>query len=251
MMTVLIWLLPVNLLVATVLFFCPPALYISWHRKDIVLRSLVYSLTITVISILTDYLAERDQSWVSSTMFDLRVIGVVPIEALVWMFTFTYLIVAYYQYFFDRGPHKVIGRRMPYVFFAALAVLVWCCLTPVMDLHFTIEYYYIKGGLLCIFLPLLLFGLYFRQYLPIFLRITLYFFVLGLVNIILGLEKGHWSYPGQHFVGWVELGAYRFPIEELVFWIILFSPFLISQFELFNNDNLRFKPRSQRPSHKD
>jgi hypothetical protein len=68
-----------------------------------------------------------------------------------------------------------------------------------------------------------------------------YFIPLGLINVLVSLSLGHWSYPGHHFVGWVTVGSYRFPLEELIFWIILFPPFLISQFELLNND--RFDPR--------
>ena len=93
--------LPINLLFSAILFFGLPAGYISWQRKDLISRTLIYSFTIAVISILTNYLAEKDQSWVSTTIFNTRVAGIVPIEALVWMFAFTYLIVAYYLYFFD------------------------------------------------------------------------------------------------------------------------------------------------------
>lgn len=232
---------PLNLLAATFIYFGPPALYISWRRKDIVLRSFIYAMTISVISIFTDYLAERDLSWVSTSMFDFRLAGSVPLEALVWMFLFTYLIVVYYLYFYDRTPHKLIGRRMSYVFFAAFAVLVWLCLTTALDLHFTIEYYYIKFGVLFLFLPLLAFVITFPQYLLIFIKITPYFFIIGLVNLLVSLDQGHWSYPGTHFVGWVELGSYRFPVEELIFWIILYPSFLISQFEFFNNDRFKFK----------
>ena len=117
--------LPINLLFSTILFFGLPSAYISWQRKDLVLRTLIYSFTIAVISIFTDYLAEQDQSWVSTSMFNTKVAGIVPIEALVWMFAFTYLIIAYYLYFFDTRKHKPIGKRLFLVFGAAIAVLVW------------------------------------------------------------------------------------------------------------------------------
>lgn len=230
--------LPLNLFESTLLFFSPAALYISWRRPDIIKRSLVYALTITVISIMTDYLAERDQSWVSSSIFHVRLAGSVPIEALVWLFLLTYLIIAYYQYFYDHLSHKLIGKRMPYVFLGALAVIAWLGLTAVVDVHFTIEYYYIKFGLAFILLPLLAFTFYFPRYLSIFLKTAPYFIILGLLNILVSLHKGYWSYPGQHFIGWVQLGNYRFPLEELVFWIILYHAFTICQFEFFDNDHL-------------
>jgi hypothetical protein len=230
--------LPINLLVSTLLFFGPAALYLSLRRKDIILRSSMFALVVTVISVLTDYLAERDQSWVSTSSFNIRIAGQVPIEALVWVFLFTYLIIAYFLFFFDQSKHKRVGKRMPIGFIAAAAVLVWLGLTAIIDVHFKIDWFYIKFGLLIIFLPLVAFTISFPQYLRTFIKIMPYFIFVGLLNILVGLEVGHWSYPGHHYIGWVQLGSYRFPREELVFWIILYAPFLVSQYEFFNNDRL-------------
>lgn len=234
--------LPINLLVSTILFFGLPAGYISWKRRDIIARTFIYSFTVATISILTDYLAEQDQSWVSTSMFDTRIAEIVPIEALVWMFAFTYLIVAYYLYFFDTKKHKPIGKRLPLVFGAAIAVLIWLFITIAFGLEFTVEYYYIKFGLAFLLLPLILFCIAYPRYLKTFIKITPYFFMIGLVNLLVSLDQGHWSYPGENFVGWVTIASLRFPLEELVFWIILFPSFLVSQFELFNNDDFDFKP---------
>lgn len=176
--TIITLLLPLNLLESTLLLFGVPALYISCRKRDIVKRSLIYATPITIISILTDYLAERDQSWVSSSIFNIRLAGSVPIEALVWVFLLTYLIVIYYQYFFDVSPHKLIGKRMPYVFFAALTVLVWLCLAVVVDIQFTIDYYYIKFGLAFVLFPLIAFVLVFPHYLSIFLKMGTLFYCI-------------------------------------------------------------------------
>ncbi len=238
--------LPVNLLVSTLLLFGPPALYISYKRKDIIKRSLIYALAATIISILTDYLAEQDQSWVSTSMFHGRLAGIVPIEALLWVFMLSYLILIYYQFFYDHSSHKLIGKRMPYVFIAVLAVIVWISLLAITGIgSFKVEYYYIKFGLAFILLPLLAFIFAFPQYLKVLLKTIPYFTALGLINILVSLHKGHWSYPGDHFIGWVQLGRYRFPLEELLFWIILYTPFLISQFEFFNNDRLKLNSASR------
>jgi len=238
---ILTLILPINLLVSTLLFFGPSALYISWRRKDVILRSSIFAMVITIISILTDYLAERDQSWVSTSSFNIRLAGFVPIEALVWVFLFTYLIIVYFLFFYDHSSHRSVGRRMPITFLVASAVIIWVCMTAIVNVHFKIDWFYIKFGLLVIFLPLVAFTLSFREYLRVFIKITPYFIFVGLLNIIVGLQKGQWSYPGHHYIGWVQLGTYRFPIEELVFWIILYPSFLISQFEFFNNDRLQLK----------
>lgn len=233
--------LSINLLVSTLLFFVPAALYLSLRRKDIILRSSIFAFGVTIISILTDYLAERDQSWVSTSSYNVRIARYVPIEALIWVLLFTYLIIAYFLYFFDPTKHKIIGKRMPIGFIVVAAVLVWLGLTAVIDVHFKIDWFYIKFGLLIIFLPLVAFTISFPEYLRTFIKIMPYFVFVGLLNILVGLEAGHWHYPGHHYIGWVQLGSYRFPLEELVFWIILYAPFLVSQYEFFNNDRLEFR----------
>jgi hypothetical protein len=237
--------LPVTLLVSTCLFFGPPAIYLSWHRGRVA-RISTYALAIAVISIFTDYLAERDHSWVSGSMFSLRIAGAVPIEAVAWMFGFSYLIVAYYLYFYDRAPHPVIGKKMPLVFASAASVLIWVAAVSLFGAQLTVDYFYVKFGLLLLGLPLVAFNIRYPRYLKVFAEMFPYFFALGLINLITSLAQGFWAYPGNHFVGWVMLGPYRFPLEELVFWIILFPPFLVSQFELFNNDHFTWRTGRQK-----
>jgi hypothetical protein len=242
--TIATLLLPLNLLVSTLLLFGLPCLYLSLQNKSIIKSSFIFALAITVISLFTDYLAERDQSWSSTTIFNFRLAGYVPIEALVWMFLFTYLIVAYYQYFFQPKIQKTPGKRMPLLYISSAIVLVWFVLTAFEAIQpFTISYFYIKFGLILIVLPLVLFTASFPRFITIFLKTAPYFFILSLVNILVSLEKGHWIYSGTNFIGWVQLGSYRFPVEELLFWIILYSSFAITQYEFYNNDSLKFKTK--------
>jgi hypothetical protein len=173
--TALTIILPFNLLASTILFFGPAALYISWRRKDIILRSLLFTAVVTVISIITDYLAERDQSWASTSGFNFRFAGFVPIEALVWVFLFSYLIIVYFLFFFDHTKHKTVGKRMPITFLAAISVLAWLFLAAQINLHFKIDWFYIKFGLLFILLPLLAFTIRYPKYIRVFLSVMPYF----------------------------------------------------------------------------
>jgi hypothetical protein len=229
-----------NLLVSTILFFGPQAAYFSLRRNDIVGRLVVYSTAVSTISILSDYLAERDNSWTSSSMFGFRILDVVPIEALVWMFLFVYVIIGYFLYFFEKTRHRTIGKRLPLVLCAAGSVVVWAILASIFDLQFRVEYFYIKFGLMTLLFPLIVFMALYPRYIRVFINMAPYFVFLGLVNLIVSLHAGHWSYPGGNFVGWIEISSYRFPVEELVFWILLFPSFLVSQFEMFNNDKFKF-----------
>ena len=120
-----------------------------------------------------------------------------------------------------QKKYKPIGKRPYLVFSTAIAGLVWLLATIVIGLDFRIEFYYIKFGLAFLLLPLILFIVTYQRYLKTFLKITPYFFMIGLVNLLVGLDQGHWSYPEENFVGWVTIASLRFTIEELVLWIIL------------------------------
>ena len=233
--TIVILIFPLNLLTATIILFGGPCIYLTFRAPRHSVRAGVYAVVVTVISLLTDYLAEMDNSWVSTTMFAHKVAGIVPIEALVWMFLFTYLIVMFYLFMLKRPVESILSGRMRYVIGAALAVLLFMTYVSLTNRHFTFSYYYIIFGTACIAGPLLLFTLKFPSYVKVYIKITPYFFVLGLVNVLTSLHKGHWSYPGNHFIGWIPLGRLSFPIEELVFWIILFPSFLVTQFDFFNS----------------
>jgi hypothetical protein len=234
--------LPVNLMASTVLFFGAPVLYLSLRNRSIVRRSFIFATCIALISILTDYLAERDQSWTSTSMFPTRILGAVPVEAIVWTFLFTYLIVAFYLHFYRPTYQQSLGKRMPVVFVATAAVLAWAVTAAFISMQgFVITYFYIKFGIAMILLPLVAFAIAFPGYIRIFLQTSPYFFALGFVNVLVSLAKGHWVYVGEHFIGWVSVGNYRFPAEELIFWMILYSSFIIAQFEFFTNDRLKRK----------
>ncbi len=169
-------------------------------------------------------------------MFSFKIISVVPIEAILWVFLLTYLIIAWYHYFYQLPTPRLMGYRMKYVLIAAASVTLWAFCVSILHIGaFSSEYFYLKSGTMFILLPLIAFVCFYPRILSRTLQILPYFFSIGLTNLLVSLQKNHWSYPGTHFIGFMQLGSYRFPIEEFVFWIVLYAPFLITQYELFNS----------------
>ncbi len=69
------------------------------------------------------------------------------------------------------------------------------------------------------------------------LIMTVYFVYFNLLQELIGLGAGYWSFPNPDVVlGYVSIFHYTFPIEELVFWIILAAPTAASYYELFADD---------------
>jgi hypothetical protein len=172
------------------------------------------------------------------------VFGLVPLEDIVWFFLLTYLILSYFGHFYDRLSHKLVGRRMPYLYLVIVLIsTAWILLTLLSDHAYDITYFYLKGGILFCAVPVLAFLFEFPKFMRTFLLTMPYFTAISLLEEVVSLHKGYWSFPGNHFVGWAHLGNYSFPIEELVFWVILFSSVVLAYFEFFDDDRLKLKWR--------
>jgi hypothetical protein len=154
--------------------------------------------------------------------------------------------VIFYEHFFDKGKHKAIGARMKY-----FAYFVISCFTIFLIFVFTnptllkIDYFYLKGGVALVLVPTVTFLIKFPKFLSKFLKISIYFFCVGLLQELTALQLGYWNFPGENFIGWVTIFGFRFPYEELLFWLILFSACVLSYFEFFDDDKLKFASRSQ------
>lgn len=240
---VIAWVFNLNFLVTTVLFLGVPALYLSLKDPAKVRRNLIFSSIFTIPGIYIDYMAEKDLAWsATSSLFAYRVGGVVPIENIVWFFLLTYLIIAFYEHFFDHASHVLVSKHMR-LLFALVTIGTVAFVAPLLAHRQqpVVSYFYLKLGLCLGLLPLVLFLANFPRYLSIFLKVAPYFLALSLVEEFVGLHNGHWIFPGHHFIGWVSLGAYRFPYEELIFWMILFSSIVIVYFEVFDDNRLKLK----------
>lgn len=241
--SVISWILDLNFLISTLMFLGIPALYLSLQDKSKIKRNLIFSSLFTIPGIYVDYMARKDLAWdAPSSLFSFRIAGVVPVENIVWFFLLSYFIVAFYEHFFDRVHHKTVGRRMK-LLFAIVTIGTVAFIVPFFahQQQPIISYFYLKLGLLLGLLPISLFLFKFPRYLSVFIKIVPYFLAISLLEEFVGLHNGYWAFPGQHFIGWINIGSYRFPYEELIFWMIMFSAIVITYFELFDDNRLKFK----------
>jgi hypothetical protein len=240
--SVLCWVINLNMMSATLLFFGVPAAYLSWRKPAAIKRNLIFSGTFVLIAYLGDLYAVSDKAWYTTTIFNFRLPGGVPIEDLVWFFLCSYLIIAFYELFFDHLSHRTLGRRMILLYAlvsaAALVVIVLFLLHGNIG---TISYFYLKSCIILGIIPLTTFLIEYPRYFGVFLKMTSYFVCLFLLNEIVANHSHHWFFLGQHYIGKVNLGPYPIPLEEMVFYIILLCSITISYFELFDDNRLKFK----------
>lgn len=229
-----------NFLISTILFFALPSFYLSHRARGVVKKSILFSLLFTLpLTTFLDYMAVLDKSWfVPNTVFGSRLFGIIPYEDYIWAFFFVYLIVVFYEYFLDHGirgdrlPKKIV--YMILLFNSLLAIFFIVLKVNPGLLH--IEYFYLKGGIIVALTPLLLVFSFFPALLKKCFATVAYFSPLFLSFELSGLYANQWEFNEGKFVGLVGISGLRFPIEELVFWIILGSVWILSYYEYFADD---------------
>lgn len=230
-----------NFLISFLFFSGLPALYLSFRAPKAILRSIIFALPFSVIGgLFFDHLAVLDNSWHVPTIFPFRIFNTVPLEDLIWAFLLVYLTVIFYEHFLDHGEHKMVDIRMKY-----FAYIVIPSFTIFLLLVFTnptllkVKYFYLKGGMTLILVPTIAFLMKFPKFVPKFLKTATYFFYVGLLQELTALQLGHWSFLGRNFIGWVSIFGFRFPYEELFFWLVIFATCVLSYFEFFDDEELK------------
>lgn len=228
-----------NFLVTTLLFYGLPSVWMSIRTPHAIVKTGVFALLIgTPLTLIVDTLAVLDQSWyIPHTVFPSRLFGVVAYEQFIWCFVFVYAIVMTHEHFIHKSRHEVIDRRMKYILWPLLvAVIAYLTVMVAKPAALRIPYAYLWFGVVLLLLPAVTMARVFPRLMSKYAKITAYFFYLSMIYELTALQLDHWRFPGTNFVGWTEIGPYRFPLEELVFWMLLGAVGVMSFFDFFDND---------------
>jgi hypothetical protein len=231
-------------LVATLLFYGLLAAYLSYRTPDMIGKTALFSFIFSLpISVVANYLAIADKTWfVNSTIFPVRILNGIPIDDMIFMFIYTYTLVIFYEHFLDKGKHELIDTRMKYLVWPIVIIFILFFILVLGKNNLAIPYSYFWGGLIVLVPVTATMIAICPRILSKYVKVGAYFFILGLIFILLGVHLNLWEYPGTHFIGWLHFGSTRFPIEELMYWLILLAIGIISYFEFFDN-NISSQPK--------
>lgn len=226
-------------LTSTLLYFGIPAVYLSLRNAHAIKKSLTFSLFGGIIAtLIIDYLAMINNSWfVPNTVFPIRLFSLVPIEDLIWGILLVYNIIMFYEHLLDKGKHDLKDTNLKYfisilIFFSIVFFLIYFIRREL----FNISYFYIKAGIIIVLFPIISFLSFFPRLLSKFVKTGAYFFAQAIMFELTGLKLNHWGFKGNNFIGWIEILKLRFPLEEFVFWMVLFSTCVLSYYEFFDDD---------------
>lgn len=238
-----------NFFTSILLFFATPSIYLSFKNILLIKKATLFALSFGVGMIFfADYLAVSDGAWfVPNTIFSFRFFGMIPIEDFILAFFFVYYLIIFYDYFFDdhrkyflfnfKKKVELMNKNTKYFLTALSAILI----VFISSFYFNsnilvIKYSYLWLGIFFITIPIIIFLFLFPKLLPKYFKVAIYFFYILLLFEFVGIELNQWTFPGQHFIGYIEIFKYRFPLEEFIFWISLSSISVLSFYEFFYDD---------------
>lgn len=237
--TILSLLFRTNFLISTLLFFGISAVYLAIRNAHAVGKSLLFSIFMGLFAaFVVDYFATINGSWfIPSTLFSFRLLNVVPVEDMIWGFLLVFNIIMFYEHFLDKGKHALKDTNFKY--FVVLVILILFLFFSIYIFKpelFMINYFYVKFGLSLILLPTLTFIGIFPRLLSKYIKTGAYFFAQGIMFELTALHLGQWEFKNTDYIGWVEVNSLRFPLEEFVFWLVLFAVCILSYYEFFYDD---------------
>lgn len=228
----------VNFLVSILLFFLPLMVFLSWKNKQAIIKTTLFSLLFVIpLAVIIDYIAVVGEVWYVTTIFDWRLFGLAPVEDFVWGFCIVYSMVIFYEHFYDKTGREAAGRYMKWLM-AIIGILVVVFLNilvfnkNILDIPYT--YFWI--ALVLVVIPISALFFRWRNLSGKFLKVGTYFAFLTLLEELTALYLGHWWFPGNEYIGWVEIFNLGFPLEELVFYIMFGSLAVLSVYEIFDDD---------------
>lgn len=229
---------PTNFLSSILLFFGLPAIWLALRSPEDVVKSAIFAglVSLPCVLIAGSY-AFFGNVWEVQSMFDFRILDIVALEQFLWGFLLLFDVVMFYEYFFDRGDVKIIDEKMKYFRYILLGFLVgFLIIFFTFPKFLEINYFYAVAGVLVFIVPMITLFSFVPSIIGKFIKTGAYFFVLFSMYELAALKFGWWSFPGDEYIGWVEVVGLRFPLEEFIFFMGLGAILVLIYYEVFDDD---------------
>lgn len=158
----------------------------------------------------------------------------VPSDSIVAHVSMTASILIFYEQWFghSHSPYG-ISERARYaalltVTMAASAVI----LANIRPSALAISYPYALLGSIAV-LPVFVLALRKPQFIRQLPALEIVFFALFALFELLALRAAWWVYPGGAYMSWLTVGGYQFPLEELLFWMLLYAAVIAAYYQVF------------------
>lgn len=226
-------------IVSLFFFFIIPSLYLSIRQPSLLMKGGIIALSTIPFTIIVDFFAIQDGSWWVETIFPFRYLNGIPVEDFIWCATWFYYVIAIYETFIDRSqsnPDTLPSKRSRTLILGwFLAGCTFLLIYPLIK-NLTIPYFYALFTFVIGLIPLIFFLIRYPKLWRKFSVLALWLFFVNILHEISALTTHQWYFPGHHFIGWVQIFSYHFPIEEFMLWMMLGAMYLLAWYEYFVDD---------------
>ncbi|OGM99696.1 MAG: hypothetical protein A3B91_01490 [Candidatus Yanofskybacteria bacterium RIFCSPHIGHO2_02_FULL_41_29] len=202
--------------------------------KKVISGSLVFGLLFGVI---LEFIAHVTLAWqVPNTIFPFRILGASTIEGLIGYIPMTLLVLVFYEHFFDEDiSHKISPRIWSAIIPAILAIVLITFIYLTNPSRLMFSHPYLKIGLAAI-IPMIWQITRKPSLLLKYLKLSASLFFVFFIFEIVGVTFNYWIFPGNNYMGMVTYLGRTFPVEEIIFWMLLYPPTIVSYYEKFIDD---------------
>jgi hypothetical protein len=220
-------------------FILPAVVYMGLREKKnwkkILFATLVFGL---LYGLALSFFAEATGSWrTNDYIFNYRIFGLVAFEDILGQFLMALNIFVFYEHFVDHEDWKM-KKLSKYAALLGLLGLIFllAIYTVKPNLYDILPYPYMMIGSVAI-IPTVFILISNPRMLKKLLPMSAYFFFLWFATMLFALTYDYWWYPGERFIGTVNILDITFPFEELFFWMLLYAPTIVAYYELTFDDN--------------
>lgn len=220
-------------------FMLLPVIYMGVAKKKnwskLFLGALIFGC---VYGFALSFFAEATDTWtVNNTIFNFRFFSVNTLEEVLGHGMMALSTFTFYEHFLDSERNKKLNRRyisaLVLGFFGSFFLILTYYTHKNLFRSLRLPYLYV--GLIAI-TPLIITVIRHPRFLPKIAILSIYFFILYFTVEFFAVAFNYWSYPGNNYVGSINIFGLQYPFEELFFWMLLYAPTITIFYELTIDD---------------
>lgn len=186
-----------------------------------------------------DVLLSCSGAWITAARIFPFGVSCISIEELLWVLFLVFYTIVFYEHFCDDENIFRLSKKLKYFIPISVSLFLLILLLALSSYDLgSISYAYFKVGVIGVVPIILYLALARRNLLKKLIPVIVYFFFFDLIMEISAVRNNGWSFPDiENYIGTITVFGAMFPLEELVFWMILSPAFLLTYYEIYVDDN--------------
>lgn len=235
----LILIFELNFLTQAVLLFLAPSIYLIYRKPKSLKRTFAGTFLIGgFFYLFLVLIGNYNNSWFipdDAITFPYKILGIVELDYMIWGILWIMMMIVSYEHFLEREQKTTLSKNFYWCLFSIIIADLFLILTFLINPEFLkIPYAYIIVCSLSL-LPVL-YACYKKPHLILkIIEVIPFFAVMFFIYEIVGLAIGGWSFSGQ-YIGIVSISNIHFPLEEVIFWFTASSLVVLTDYELYVDD---------------